>query len=859
MKIKILSLFFAAMPVFCFAQFEKGDKGTLFLVIKQKDNTPVVYEEVTLSEKTSGEKTTNFTDKKGNVQFPVQLGYTYVIGFSDAPHYAEFPIPLNRGNMITSGLVYNPPKKKKTMVMDTIWQKPGIKPGENNASVSIRLINKKPALVIHRKTYLVCQQAHQIYAAWTNDYGEAEFVVPSNMEFVLGVDRQSNLGTVNTLAIGQHLSIKKSLTYDPDRAPEISLNTDYILADTIVQHLTENDHPNAGESMVEIEPENIAETGVPGIPIRLMCPTVKKIFVAVTDEKGLARFIVPVDKNYWVGVEDYNDIDHIVVPKEDRIIITFSFTYEPTNIVEINKNDTIRQELSDDVHATTSRSFCHVEIKDYSENLLPDEPVYFKEPVSGKTYATLTDKDGSANILLPKGKKYYISFKYENNIDVLDVPRTNKLSRTLLGFTYRGSKNIEDFYANSDRDMNGFFKKFPESKVTMIDISDKQFAEKTDLGFKLNLPVGSPVSTPALAGDEMITSEGYYSPRFYGFNNKTGHTDWGVSLAEGGASNSVYEDGVVIVNTESCTLYAIDSKSGSLLWSHWLSNYLFTTPSIDHGKIYTVYANNLESSTGSHSFVLVCFDLHKGDIIWQSWLDANALASPVIDQERVYITTLDGKLSLFNAKDGKLVKESKINATTNPLVINNKIYISALGNDKNSIETVNILDANTLALIKKCTGLSSKYVKNENMAHSTIDVMNFAGTRMVHYKGKNYNVMGNKLLCTSPDDGRILWSSVLNVKRKDSAQAYATMPVIAGGKILIGTPDGKIKIYDPNTGKMTKEYAAGGEIWTQPMVHDGWIYTATHEGKLVSIDTHDLALTGWDMWNYNPRHNTLVE
>ena len=400
MKAKIIFFVILAIPFFGNAQFEKGDEATLFLVVKQKDKTPVAFEEVSVSEKISGEKSTNYTDKNGNVQFQVIMGYTYLVNFKDAQHYAEFPIPINRGAMITSSLVYDPPKRKNNLAMDTIWQKKGnTMEGDDMASVTVQLSNAKPALVGNRKTYLACKEAHLVYASYTDETGAVSFLVPTNMEYIIGVDKQSNLSTLNTHAQGTRLTIKKTIPFDPNKVPEISLNTSNILADTIVQHIGVDDHPNAGESLIEIIPNGLNARGVPGIPIRLMCPPIKKVFVATSDENGTARFIVPVDKMFWVGVEDWNDVDHVIVPKEDRMIITFSFTYEPTNIIEINKNDTIRQELPEEVHATTARSYCHIIIHDYDEKPLPDEPVYLKESGSARVFASTTDADGSVNML----------------------------------------------------------------------------------------------------------------------------------------------------------------------------------------------------------------------------------------------------------------------------------------------------------------------------------------------------------------------------------------------------------------------------------------------------------------------------
>ena len=45
----------------------------------------------------------------------------------------------------------------------------------------------------------------------------------------------------------------------------------------------------------------------------------------------------------------------------------------------------------------------------------------------------------------------------------------------------------------------------------------------------------------------------------------------------------------MVYNTESCTIFAHDAKSGKLLWSYWLGDPLMSSPSIAAGRVFAAY------------------------------------------------------------------------------------------------------------------------------------------------------------------------------------------------------------------------------------------------------------------------------
>src|SRR5690606_40199072 len=98
-------------------------------------------------------------------------------------------------------------------------------------------------------------------------------------------------------------------------------------------------------------------------------------------------------------------------------------------------------------------------------------------------------------------------------------------------------------------------------------------------GFKLNFEDSGPTGTPAINDGLLFTSQGYYSSNIYCFDANNGAFKWATSLSESGPSPFVISDDVLLTFTESCTLYALSAKTGKLLWSKWISEWIFSTRS----------------------------------------------------------------------------------------------------------------------------------------------------------------------------------------------------------------------------------------------------------------------------------------
>ncbi len=635
--------------------------------------------------------------------------------------------------------------------------------------------------------------------------------------------------------------------------------------ENITQTLSRNQTATATEALIKIVVSDKNERPVNNLAVSMLCRKTNKLCNSKTDITGEARFLVLINNDYEINVDTEQNYRQISIPNKPNLGMTKKFIYTPTTqLNETVNGDTITQQLGADAEPSNSRVLIKMLVMDLDKNPLANEPVFINEKDGSKVYHGVSDADGNVTLLVPKGNKYLLSFKYERDIDLLDLVQKEGYRTIEIEYGYMGSQKIEEFYQTAKRDKNGFITEFMSTKVNPINFEGT--IEKTAQGFNINYGMDSPTPTPATYDGMLLSHGGYYSRNFFSFDEATGKYNWGAEFAESGPSSAVVEDSVLLINTQSCTLYALEAYSGKMLWSKWLGPNLYSMPSISNGKVYAVYPNELGANvsrltqTGKGDLselknVLACFDLKSGKILWQNWVNAEALSSPVISGSNVYLTCLSGKLYEFDKNKGTMLGNINDAAMSPPTIVNDKVFVS-IKNAGN--ETVAVYSTNGLKPLKKITSLTSPLFIDDLYKLSANEQMNFCGTRMLHYKGKNYNVMGNKIICSNPEDGSVAWSALIPTSKTEAEKPAATMPVVAGGKIVVTTISGQVIAYEPTTGKQLNSWETNSTVETQATINKGWIYSGTEDGKTVSINTGDSKFTGWNMFGYDGSHNTVV-
>lgn len=447
---------------------------------------------------------------------------------------------------------------------------------------------------------------------------------------------------------------------------------------------------------------------------------------------------------------------------------------------------------------------------------------------------------------------------------------------------------------------------------------DAKALQKTESGFMVSLPSNAPIPTPTVYQGNLYVSGGFHSKEFYCLKADTGELVWGMNLDDDGPTAAVCEDDVVAFNTESCTLFVLDAKTGKHLWSYFLGDPLTSTPTIANGRIFTSYPaagrgegdmpnngkapekrkNDAKAKTGPPcSHVLAAFELKTGKILWQRWIESDVMSAPVAVEKELYATSFAGVVYKFNQDDGKILSAVKSRATSAPVVVGKNVYLTRRTDDGKGAarEAIAAMERSSQKQVYQVREKDAQYIDPKVQANAKLAVSGakldaangfgggapaaanpdaakgnvgqgnvstmqaFQGSRILNWGARNFNCMGDEVVCTDPESGKNLWSYKLTGDLKKEGGFLAAPPAAAGGMLFLVTLQGEVLQMDPTEGKVVKTYKVGHEVRFQPVVDSGKIYVGTQNGKIVCIDTGDKKFTGWSCWGANAAHTGIVK
>ncbi len=459
---------------------------------------------------------------------------------------------------------------------------------------------------------------------------------------------------------------------------------------------------------------------------------------------------------------------------------------------------------------------------------------------------------------------------------------------------------------------------FRQGHVTDFPFTD--YFTQTEFGYKIKLPANNNVPTPTWSDNKIYVSGGFGSKQFLSFHAETGILDWGINLDDDGPSSCVIEDGVIVFNTESCTIFACDVITGKHLWSWWLGDPLMSTPTIANGIVYSSYpcntnytfngdgefneqhnglSNNTNSTVcnaGGYSHAIIAMELKTGKILWQKRIDGDILSAPIEDEGKLHVVTFSGVYYILDAVSGEFTAAKKCRATSAPVLHNGRAYYSQRGDkagetvseqvtgynyelnlidfstekkhaaylDKNVQSSSNLkMESNSSDAVNGFAGgapTSSNWMAaNENIGQSNVSsLQNFYGSRITAVADAQFNMMGDTLFCMDNVTGKEKWKYAIPGNLKQEGGYLATAPIVAGKYIITGTLQGEIILMNQLTGAAEKIYAIKEPIRSQPIAMNGWIYVTTTAGNLYAINTYDLTITGWPMLGADNKHSNKI-
>jgi Ca-activated chloride channel family protein len=412
-------------------------------------------------------------------------------------------------------------------------------------------------------------------------------------------------------------------------------------------------------------------------------------------------------------------------------------------------------------------------------------------------------------------------------------------------------------------------------------------------GWKVHVPDGKPLATPAVADGMVFVGGGFGTYDFYAFNADDGDLVWQYHVGDDGPTAALVHRGRVAFNTESCILYVLDAKKGTKIWSQWLGDPLMAQPAAADDKIYITYPG------GDGNHYLTCRVLETGGEVWKQPLIGEVITAPVINGGSVFCSTLEGTVYHFDADDGELMWKDQKLATSAPWVVGEEVYVSKRvevageGGTKDQYEGIAGLGrgsgdqtneklyaygkaeyleydaesayASEQAELDSSVGFGSAPAAAklgqamENVGVGTVSgVWAYQGSRPVVKDNRSFNAMNDALRAVDLDSGKVLWEKQFKQTENRGGRAL-TPPSLAGDNLYFGSTDGDVICVRSGDGKELWRFSVGEPIRFQPAVVGGKVFVGTDYGNIFCVDVKDRSADGWAMWGGNAAHNGWEE
>ncbi|MGF1469183.1 MAG: VIT domain-containing protein [Sandaracinaceae bacterium] len=388
-------------------------------------------------------------------------------------------------------------------------------------------------------------------------------------------------------------------------------------------------------------------------------------------------------------------------------------------------------------------------------------------------------------------------------------------------------------------------------------------------GWFARLPSGAQaLLTPAYGQGKVYVGGGFASHQLFAYDARTGDRAWAASAPDGGPSAAIVEDGKILFNTESCTLFAVDAETGRQRWSRWLGDPLMSQPAAGNGFVFSGHVIDGQSPGGltpgqtgygvadGRRYGFTALRVTNGAPRWTRAISADVMNAPVLDDTSVYFTTMDGIVQRLRQRDGRVLWRRPLRATSAPTLDGPELHLTArIGHGRERRERTLVLDAASGETRRELEPVDAAYLNARADQGGVQAGWAYAGSRATVVDGRAYQTIGNEVQSRDADTGELLWRRAYT----DEVHARpASPPAIAGSQLVFGTQDGDLFALDIDTGMTTWAYRVGEPIAAQPTVAHGWVYAATTRGGLVALEVSDRTFDGWHMWGGNAEHNGPV-
>ncbi len=312
------------------------------------------------------------------------------------------------------------------------------------------------------------------------------------------------------------------------------------------------------------------------------------------------------------------------------------------------------------------------------------------------------------------------------------------------------------------------------------------------------------------------------------------------------------------------------STSGATLWTRDL------TPASDKqgqgsGGGLAVEGDTVYVSIGYG--VLAALDVATGGVRWTQDLDASGSGTPTVFGDLVYLTAGDDTGWAVNKTDGRVEWQTSASTNINNVlgapapVVTSQLAIFAFGSGEvQAVFPQGGLSRWSTSVVGKRPGRALSSISDVTSAPVISGDRVFVGNQSgrlaalnlgsgkplwtardgaitpVWPAGDSVFVISdlNELLRLDASDGSRIWGTPLPnfVKSKPRRQAAVVAhhgPIIAGGRVIVASNDGVMRLFDPVNGALAGTVEIPGGATTDPVVAGGTLYVVSRKGQLLAF------------------------
>jgi len=348
---------------------------------------------------------------------------------------------------------------------------------------------------------------------------------------------------------------------------------------------------------------------------------------------------------------------------------------------------------------------------------------------------------------------------------------------------------------------------------------------------------------------------------------------WSASIGSGSsrknriAAAPVVSGGRVFTIDAGVMVFAT-ATSGQTLWSSDLTA-AFDAGGGQSGGGLAVAGDRLFATTGYGE--VVALDASSGSVLWRQRVDAPVSGAPATDGAAVYVSGRDGSAWAINAADGKVLWQvvgtpgtAGYVGTAAPTVGDRAVIFPTSAGDLMAVLKIGggtkIWQASlagkrlgrAYAFTADITGdavIDGKLIYAGSGAGRTVAMSASSGERVwsagegalgpVAVAGGSIFLVNDQaeLVRLDAETGEVIWAVEMpyftndKVRRRKGIYAHYG-PVLAGGRVMVVSSDGLLRVFDPTNGNLTHTTEIPGGASTQPAVAGGVLYVVGGNGQL---------------------------